>query len=148
MSGKFGVIYVPKKNLLYYAAKDLGAFKQQGKDGLKFSPPKRIISSKPLGDKPPVVIESKSHPSPENEAFIKNLVAIKNRISAGSSLKFCLVAEGKADIYPRFNPTMEWDVAAGDCIFRNSRKSKGQRISYLKYNKKSLKNKKFVIGLE
>ncbi len=92
------------------------------------------------------VVESASHPSAELENYLKTLPVTK-RIRAGSSLKFCLVAEGKADIYPRLNPTMEWDVAAGDCIFRNSARI-GQRESTLSYNKMNLKNDQFVIGLE
>src|SRR6266850_2005194 len=65
---------------------------------------------------------------------------------AGSSLKFCWVAEGRADIYPRLGPTMEWDVAAGDCIFRNSGAGR-QRHSELVYNQPELRNQGFVIGM-
>jgi adenylylsulfate kinase len=57
------------------------------------------------------------------------------------------VAEGKADIYPRLGPTMEWDVAAGDCIFRNSAAT-GRRTSSLVYNQPELRNAGFVIGLD
>src|SRR5690625_7901381 len=64
---------------------------------------------------------------------------------AGSSLKFCLVAEGIADIYPRFGPTMEWDTAAGDAVFRYSGR-KAERHSALKYNKESLLNGEFMVG--
>ncbi|WP_457795987.1 3'(2'),5'-bisphosphate nucleotidase CysQ [Methylocystis sp. S23] len=60
---------------------------------------------------------SKSHLDPETSAFVARL-DIVDRISAGSSLKFCAVAEGRADVYPRFGPTMEWDTAAGDAILR------------------------------
>jgi 3'(2'),5'-bisphosphate nucleotidase len=63
------------------------------------------------------VVASRSHPDRQTGEFIDRL-AVKERISAGSSLKFCLVAEGLADVYPRFGPTMEWDVAAGDAILR------------------------------
>lgn len=63
-----------------------------------------------------VVVASRSHLTPETEAYID---AVKQEhkhvelISSGSSIKICLVAEGKADVYPRFAPTMEWDTAAG-----------------------------------
>ncbi|HET6377193.1 MAG TPA: 3'(2'),5'-bisphosphate nucleotidase CysQ [Methylocella sp.] len=60
---------------------------------------------------------SRSHADPETEAFLAKL-SIKDRRQAGSSLKFCAVAEGEADVYPRFGPTMEWDTAAGDAILR------------------------------
>ncbi len=62
-------------------------------------------------------VASRSHPDRLTGEFIDRL-GVDERISAGSSLKFCLVAEGQADIYPRFGPTMEWDVAAGDAILR------------------------------
>ncbi|KAF2990337.1 3'(2'),5'-bisphosphate nucleotidase CysQ [Methylocystis sp. MJC1] len=60
---------------------------------------------------------SKSHLDPETEAFVARL-PVAERMSVGSSLKFCAVAEGRADVYPRFGPTMEWDTAAGDAILR------------------------------
>ncbi|MGI9504987.1 MAG: 3'(2'),5'-bisphosphate nucleotidase CysQ [Geminicoccaceae bacterium] len=60
-------------------------------------------------------VASRSHSDEATEKFLDNVGATE-RISAGSSLKFCLVAEGRADIYPRFGPTMEWDVAAGHAV--------------------------------
>ena len=68
------------------------------------------------------------------------------RVQAGSSLKFGLVAEGKAHVYPRFGPTMEWDVAAGDCVYRYASVN-GERSSPLTYNTPSLRNTGFVIGV-
>ena len=62
-----------------------------------------------------VAIASRSHRDPETQAFLDQ-AGITECISAGSSLKFCLVAEGKADLYPRFGRTMEWDVAAGHAV--------------------------------
>ena len=61
------------------------------------------------------VVSSRSHPSPEVEDFLQDY-AIAGRSVAGSSLKFCTIAEGRADLYPRFSPTMEWDTAAGHAI--------------------------------
>jgi 3'(2'), 5'-bisphosphate nucleotidase len=61
------------------------------------------------------VVSSRSHPSPEVESFLQNHT-IAGRSVAGSSLKFCTIAEGRADLYPRFSPTMEWDTAAGHAI--------------------------------
>ncbi|MGE5370241.1 MAG: 3'(2'),5'-bisphosphate nucleotidase CysQ family protein, partial [Chloroflexota bacterium] len=60
---------------------------------------------------------SKSHLDAETLAFIARL-KIAKRTSVGSSLKFCVIAEGSADVYPRFGPTMEWDTAAGDAVLR------------------------------
>jgi len=65
----------------------------------------------------PVAVASRSHLTPETEAALKKAGAAERR-SIGSSLKFCLVAEGEADFYPRLGPTMEWDTAAGDAVLR------------------------------
>jgi 3'(2'), 5'-bisphosphate nucleotidase len=134
-----GVVVIPGKDLIYYAAKRTGSWRRDGNN-----PPVRIFSSVPDLARGLTVVESKSHPSEALESYLKDL-PVKQRISAGSSLKFCLVAEGAADIYPRLNPTMEWDVAAGDCIYRNSARS-GQRASSLTYNKPTLRNDGFVVG--
>jgi 3'(2'), 5'-bisphosphate nucleotidase len=91
------------------------------------------------------VVESRSHPSPALESFLKPFT-IKERVKSGSSLKFCVVADGRADVYPRLGPTMEWDVAAGDCVYRNSG-SPEPHPGTLRYNKPSLLNPSFVIGL-
>lgn len=64
-----------------------------------------------------VAVASRSHADAETAAFLADLGVVSTR-SAGSSLKFCLVAEGSADVYPRFGPTMEWDTAAGDAVLR------------------------------
>lgn len=134
-----GVIYIPAKDQLYYAEKGRGSWKRDGD-----RPAVQIFSSIPDLSKGLTVVESASHPSKELENYLKDL-PVRQRISAGSSLKFCAVAEGRADIYPRMGPTMEWDVAAGDCIYRNSGRT-GQRRTSFTYNKPSLKNDSFVIG--
>jgi len=64
-----------------------------------------------------VALASRSHGDPATEAFLRRL-PIRERRSAGSSLKFCVIAEGEGDVYPRFAPTMEWDTAAGDAVLR------------------------------
>ena len=64
-----------------------------------------------------VAVASRSHADAKSEAFLQRL-PIAERRSRGSSLKFCLIAEGEADVYPRFGPTMEWDTAAGDAVLR------------------------------
>ena len=64
-----------------------------------------------------VALASRSHCDPATEAFLARL-PIADRRSAGSSLKFCVIAEGEADVYPRFAPTMEWDTAAGEAVLR------------------------------
>ncbi len=101
-------------------------------------------------EKPYTVVCSRSHMSSETEAFIEELKNLHGQIdyaSRGSSLKLCMIAEGKADIYPRFAPTMEWDTAAGQAIAEASgagvvRAEDGKR---LQYNKKELLNPWFIV---
>ena len=135
-----GVVFAPAIDTAYWASRGLGAWRQRGGDA-----PERIYSTAcdPAG--PVTIVESRSHPSAELEQYLRSFT-VSRRISIGSSLKFCSVAEGAADIYPRLGPTMEWDVAAGDCIFRNSART-GQRPSPLTYNKPDLRNASFVIGV-
>ncbi|MDE2363969.1 MAG: 3'(2'),5'-bisphosphate nucleotidase CysQ [Hyphomicrobiales bacterium] len=64
-----------------------------------------------------VALCSRSHGEAQTEAFLRER-RIARRVNIGSSLKFCLIAEGEADVYPRFGPTMEWDIAAGDAVLR------------------------------
>jgi 3'(2'), 5'-bisphosphate nucleotidase len=134
-----GVVLAPALDLLYWAVKGGGAWREE-RDGQ----PERIYSTAPEPGAPVTVVESLSHPSPELEAYLET-IPVARRVKAGSSLKFCWVAEGRADIYPRLGPTMEWDVAAGDCIYRQSGKD-GERPSPLTYNKPDLRNASFIIG--
>jgi 3'(2'), 5'-bisphosphate nucleotidase len=135
-----GVVVAPALDLLYWAVKGGGAWRVE-----KGGPAERIYSSAPPAGTPLTVVESLSHPSPELEEYLQT-IAVSRRVQAGSSLKFCWVAEGRADIYPRLGPTMEWDVAAGDCVYRQSGRD-GERPSPLTYNKPDLRNPSFVIGL-
>jgi 3'(2'), 5'-bisphosphate nucleotidase len=135
-----GVVLAPALDLLYWAVKGEGAWREE-----KARPAERIYSTAPKPGAPLTVVESLSHPSPELEEYL-HTVPVARRVKAGSSLKFCWVAEGRADIYPRLGPTMEWDVAAGDCIYRQSGRD-GERPSPLTYNKPDLRNTSFVIGL-
>ena len=81
----------------------------------------RITGRRPIsartGVAPLAVVASRSHNTPETDAFIRDLGAAEI-VSIGSSLKFCLVAAAEADVYPRFGRTMEWDTAAGDAVLR------------------------------
>lgn len=134
-----GVVFAPALDLLYYATRGGGAWKEEGGGTAA-----RIFASEPSDGAPRTVVESRSHPSAELEAFLRG-VRVGRRVAVGSSLKFCWVAEGRADLYPRFGPTMEWDVAAGDCIYRNAGRS-ALNPSPLAYNKPDLRNDHFVIG--
>ena len=137
-----GAVYAPALELLYYGGAGLGSWKRNGEGA-----PDGSSSRPPLPGHALRVAESRSHPSAELEAFLATL-PVAERVRAGSSLKFCWVAEGRADCYPRFGPTMEWDVAAGDCIFRYSggrRRSAARRWSTIS---PSCRTPGFVIGLE
>ena len=136
----FGVVQAPALDLLYWAVKGEGAWREQ-----KDQPAERIYSAPAEPGAALTVVESLSHPSPELEEYLKT-IRVGQRVKAGSSLKFCWVAEGRADVYPRLGPTMEWDVAAGDCVYRQSGRD-GERPSPLTYNKPDLRNASFVIGL-
>ena len=135
-----GVVLAPALDLLYWAVKGEGAWREENG-----GPAERIYSTPPSPGTLLTVVESLSHPSPELEEYLQT-IAVGRRVKAGSSLKFCWVAEGRADIYPRLGPTMEWDVAAGDCVYRQSGRD-GERPSPLTYNKPDLRNPSFVIGL-
>jgi len=135
-----GVVLAPAMDLLYWAVKGEGAWREGNGCGAE-----RIYSSPAAPGAALTVVESLSHPSPELEAYLQT-IPVARRVKAGSSLKFCWVAEGRADVYPRLGTTMEWDVAAGDCIYRQSGRE-GERVSPLTYNKPDLRNPSFIIGV-
>ena len=99
------------------------------------------------------IVVSRSHLKPKTEAYIadkKTLFGEVEAIPAGSSLKLCLVAEGKAHIYPRFGPSMEWDIAAGHIIATEAGASL-ERVpegGELAYNKPNLLNPSFIVSVE
>ncbi|MDD6210557.1 MAG: 3'(2'),5'-bisphosphate nucleotidase CysQ [Bacteroidales bacterium] len=150
-----GVIYQPTEDLLYYAAQGIGACKcTAARRKWKNSLPLLIGESVKL----PVerktsaytIVASRSHLSDETQKFIEKLRNEHGKIetvSVGSSLKICMVAEGSADIYPRFAPTMEWDTAAGDAIARCAGKHilHSETAEPLRYNKPNLLNDWFIV---
>ncbi len=103
-----GVVYVPVSQTNYYGIQGLGAFKQEGNNKSKISTRNTDINQL-------AVAGSRSHGNERQQAFMKN-IGEAEILAVGSSLKFCLVAEGKVDIYPRFGPTSEWDSAAAQCV--------------------------------
>jgi len=110
-----GVVYVPAKSLLYLAEKNKGSFKTNTKDKLEnFEGIQKILVSSQTNR--PRVIGSRSHSNATFVNWVKEKFPNAEIVQAGSSLKFCLIAEGEADIYPRFGPTSEWDIAAGHMI--------------------------------
>lgn len=133
-----GVIYVPVTNDLFYASTDGGAFKKDGETG-------EVIKLK-VSDKLSnlVWVGSKSHSTEKEDNLIKSHEALITKvISAGSSLKGCLVAEKKADIYYRFGLTHEWDTAAMHCIAEQAGAIvKQMDHSDLLYNRENTLNEK------
>jgi 3'(2'), 5'-bisphosphate nucleotidase len=133
---RMGVIYAPLKAVLYFGAPEIGAYRiaeggavgllagDRGSDGPRaalesLAPHGRRLPLDTAVHRPFVIVGSRSHATPELHANVEQ----KRRelgevefVSAGSSIKYCLVAEGKADLYPRLGPTMEWDTAAGQAI--------------------------------
>jgi 3'(2'), 5'-bisphosphate nucleotidase len=105
-----GVVYAPVLNVAYLAAEGLGAFKV-GADGLRV--PIRVAEHKAGSSWR--VVGSRSHAGDSLTAFLHQL-GTHELMSMGSSLKFCLVAEGAADVYPRMGPTSLWDTAAAQCV--------------------------------
>lgn len=117
-----GVIFVPVSGVLYFSTKEMGAFKvvvnlEDYNVEALFKSAKKLPLKR--DEKAYTIVASRSHMSSETEAYINKMqkkYGSVSLISKGSSLKFCLVAEGQADCYPRFAPTMEWDTAAGQAI--------------------------------
>ncbi len=132
---------MPAQDKLYVGVKGQGAWMQQGQ-----GEPVSISVRKPDPEKGMTVVMSRSHPSPELDAFLKT-IKVADAISVGSSLKLCVVAEGKADLYPRLGPTMEWDTGAGQAVVESA----GGRVcttagDSLLYNKESLLNSYFIVN--
>lgn len=113
-----GVVYAPVHNRMFYTQADGLSVEESGDLSANIAGPTRAISvSKPDG--PLVVVASKSHRDAATDAYI-NKYDVGEFKAAGSSLKFCLVATGEADLYPRLGRTMEWDTAAGDAVLRGA----------------------------
>ena len=143
-SGKpvLGVVAVPVSGDVFYASEGTGAFvKREGKT--QTLAVRKPVDLQQLGVR---VVASRSHMSAETQDFIAKLNE-PTLVSRGSSLKFMLVAEGIADVYPRFAPTMEWDTAAAHAIVNEA----GLKVfesgsdSEIVYNKENLLNPYFLV---
>ncbi len=109
----FGVIRVPAKSITYWGGVDIGSYsKKDGESSKKINVSKRRSTGLR-------VVSSRSHKNNRLDECLSNFDSIQD-INIGSSLKFCLLAEGKADLYPRLGPTSEWDTAAGEAILKYS----------------------------
>ncbi|MEO8733563.1 MAG: 3'(2'),5'-bisphosphate nucleotidase CysQ, partial [Flavobacteriales bacterium] len=125
-----GVLYVPVKDILYFAWQGGGSYRQEKAttlaDSTAYERAARSVRS-PMAHSRKVftIVASRSHASPDTDAFIQKMEKEHGRVetvSMGSALKICLVAEGSADVYPRYAPTMEWDTAAGHAIVNEAGK--------------------------
>ena len=137
----FGVVYVPVSKEMYWATMGQGAFYAKGSDE-----PVRLQASKyNMNQKGLSVVCSRSHLNEDTAAFIDKLNE-PEKVSKGSSLKFLILAQGSAHIYPRLAPTMEWDTGAAQIILEESG---GKVINVetnkpLEYNKENLLNPFFI----
>lgn len=137
-----GVIYIPCTDTLYVGDAENGVFKN-GEPLPRLS--QRVTVPELLQKEEVIIVASRSHLSAETADFIQQFPNVQ-LTTMGSSLKFMLLAEGKADIYPRMAPTMEWDTAAAHAILNAANRGVYQvdLLSELVYNKMSLKNPSFI----
>jgi len=151
----FGVVYAPVPGFMYWGSKS-GSFRLDARH-LNIEKIKNYQDIKIHAEQLPcisqhqgyLVLGSRSHMNVETESFINDLKTIHpdlSFISRGSSLKFCTLAEGGADVYPRYGPTMEWDTAAGHAVAFFAGCTVNQVDSGLSviYNKPSLLNPFFI----
>lgn len=143
-----GVVYAPALKKTYFAKKGHGAFLRD-----KAHSARRLLARESSDSQKNTynVVTSRSHNCEKTNLYIKSLETQGfeiARVPMGSSLKFCIVAENKAECYPRFGPTMEWDTGAGDIIAREA----GKQVlvfdegTPLEYNKDSLLNPAFIVS--
>ncbi|MDG5467695.1 3'(2'),5'-bisphosphate nucleotidase CysQ [Deltaproteobacteria bacterium IMCC39524] len=136
-----GVVYVPVQDKMYYGTLGAGGWRLEA--GGK---PEQIMVREADPEAGLTVVMSRSHPSPDLEAYLKD-IKVAEAMPVGSSLKLCVVAEGLADLYPRLGPTMEWDTAAGHAVVEAAGgtvlQSNGQALVY---NKQNLLNPYFIVS--
>jgi 3'(2'),5'-bisphosphate nucleotidase len=111
-----GAVYAPALARLWVGGDSAWTCKVEVGAALPAAAERRRLATRPAPEKL-VALASRSHRDAVTEAFLAR-IPVGDVTSAGSSLKFCVVAEGEADVYPRFGPTMEWDTAAGDAVLR------------------------------
>jgi 3'(2'), 5'-bisphosphate nucleotidase len=135
-----GVVTAPVRGLAWWGAAGEGARRREGDEGSAGSE----IRARARPSSGAIAVASRSHRDAETDRYLAEQ-GIRETVSAGSSLKFCLVAEGQADVYPRFGPTMEWDTAAGHAVLRAA----GGRVQAvtgepLAYGKPAFRNPGFI----
>jgi len=137
-----GVVFCPVKKILYWNNSRMDVFKKENGEEIKLNQRKSINES----DDNLRVVVSRSHMNDETKSYVDKLKNPK-LISCGSSLKFLYIADNKADVYPRFGPTMEWDTAAAHAILNalNIQVINIETGREVEYNKENLLNPHFII---
>ena len=135
-----GVVYVPAQDRMFFGRVGDGAWRvDDGNEAMAI----KVRKADHEGGL--TVVMSRSHPSPELADYLKD-ITVSEALPVGSSLKFCVVAEGRADLYPRLGPTMEWDTAAGQAVVEAAGGTVRQvNGSTLHYNKENLLNPFFIV---
>ena len=140
-----GIVYAPAKRRLFMTTAEGGAVEEIGDLDAKIAGPQEPVHVATPNGSALRVVASKSHRTPETDAYISRY-EVSDVVSAGSSLKFCLVAAGEADLYPRLGRTMEWDTAAGDAVLRaaGGRVVQADTLEPLPYGKEGFANPYFI----
>lgn len=133
-----GVVYAPVLDTFYYSDPEIGAFKQTGSQS-----PLRLQVNVPQNGI--IAAQSRSHPAEAEKAFYSRL-DVRDVLRVGSSLKLCMVAEGRAHLYYRYNPTWEWDTAAGQAVVEAAGGYVYSNGGRMRYNKQNLLNKSFLVS--
>src|SRR5690606_2365701 len=140
-----GVVFVPAQNKVFYAIEGQGAFLiDNGSEP-------QLLRIRPIAEDGVLkVVGSRSHNSQEVDDYVAELRKSYSEIefvAAGSSLEFCLIAEGKADVYPRLAPTIEWDTGAGQIVASEAGAElfRYPEMTRLEYNKENLLNPHFIV---
>ena len=140
-----GVVYAPAKGRLFLTGDSGGAVEETGGFAPDVVGETRALSVSKPDSSALRIVASKSHRDQATEDYI-GLYQVADSVAAGSSLKFCLVAVGEADFYPRLGPTMEWDTAAGHAVLRAAGGTVVERESHepLRYGKSGFRNPHFL----
>ena len=137
----FGIVSIPVSGEIYYGIEGLGSFKIHNNNKTKLEIPKKDLNKEGLN-----IVASSSHMSDETKDYINKFNNPK-LVNIGSSIKLLYVAENKADIYPRFGPTSEWDTCAAHAIvkYANGVVVRTDNKEELKYNKENILNPFFLV---
>lgn len=140
-----GIVYAPAKERLFYTTADGRSVEEKGPFGEKIGKQEPIGVNPTPDNRALMVVASKSHRDATTDDYIARY-QVRDMTSAGSSLKFCLVATGEADLYPRLGRTMEWDTAAGDAVLRcaNGEVVRFDNHQPLSYGKQGFENPFFI----